>query len=164
MSEDIERDLCQKLVKALQTKNATLSLAESCTGGRISSQLTKISGVSSIFLGSVVSYSNASKQKILNVSENSLVSHGAVSEVVAREMCEGLQLAFPSDYQASVTGVAGPTGGTTAKPVGMVCFGFKGPNFSAVTTQKFGEHLSREEIQKKASEFLLSELIKRVQG
>jgi PncC family amidohydrolase len=158
--KNIERELSQKLIEKLSAHSKTISLAESCTGGRISSELSKISGASRVFLGSVVSYSNDAKLNILKVKPESLASQGAVSERVAEEMCRGLELLFRSDYRVSVTGIAGPTGGTSEKPVGMVCFCFLGPSFQQTLTKKFGDQLGREEIQKLSSEFVLKELLK----
>ncbi len=97
-----------------------LSLAESCTGGMIGSMITSVSGASSFFLGSAVTYSNESKERILGVSHDSLVKYGAVSEAVAKEMAEGSLKVYDSDIAASVTGIAGPNGGTPEKPVGTV--------------------------------------------
>ena len=97
-----------------------LSLAESCTGGMIGSMITSVSGASSFFLGSAVTYSNKSKERILGVSHDSLVKYGAVSEAVAKEMAEGSLKVYGSDIAASVTGIAGPNGGTPEKPVGTV--------------------------------------------
>ena len=97
-----------------------LSLAESCTGGMIGSMITSVSGASSFFLGTAVTYSNESKERILGVSHDSLVKYGAVSEVVAKEMAEGSLKVYDSDIAASVTGIAGPNGGTPEKPVGTV--------------------------------------------
>lgn len=108
------------VVKQLIAKKKTLALAESCTGGLIANRITNVSGASEIFLGGVVSYSNAAKQKFLGVRPESLAAHGAVSEAVAREMALGAREKFGSDFALAVTGIAGPTGGTAEKPVGTV--------------------------------------------
>lgn len=100
--------------------NLTLACAESCTGGALASRLTKIPGVSKIFLGSVVAYSNEAKHSILGVTENALNSHGAVSPEVAREMVIGALRLYNSDYALAVTGILGPSGGTPQKPVGTI--------------------------------------------
>ena len=86
----------------------------------IGSMITSVSGASSFFLGSAVTYSNESKERILGVSHDSLVKYGAVSEAVAKEMAEGSLKVYDSDIAASVTGIAGPNGGTPEKPVGTV--------------------------------------------
>ena len=108
------------LVRELTERHQTLALAESCTGGAISHRITNVSGASVPFLGGFVTYSNEAKQKFLGVQAETLAQHGAVSEPTAREMAEGARRAMGADYAIAVTGVAGPTGGTDAKPVGTV--------------------------------------------
>ncbi len=98
----------------------TLSLAESCTGGLIAHRITNISGSSNYFLGGVVAYSNEAKEKILGLPHETLLRYGAVSEESARAMAEGARRLFVSDLALAVTGIAGPTGGTPEKPVGLV--------------------------------------------
>lgn len=107
----------------LKALNATVATAESCTGGLIASRLTDISGSSAYVEGSVVSYSNAVKERLLNVSPQTLIDHGAVSETTAREMALGARALFGVDYAVSVTGIAGPGGGSTQKPVGLTYIG-----------------------------------------
>jgi nicotinamide-nucleotide amidase len=97
-----------------------LALAESCTGGLIANRITNVPGASKIFLGGIVSYSNAAKQKFLGVRSGTLSRHGAVSEAVVREMAEGARKRFGAEFAVAVTGIAGPSGGTKAKPVGTV--------------------------------------------
>ncbi|MFH0922024.1 MAG: CinA family nicotinamide mononucleotide deamidase-related protein [Fibrobacterota bacterium] len=109
--------------------NRTLALAESCTGGRVASRLTAVPESSRYFLGGVVAYSNALKMKFLGVKAATLKKHGAVSAECAREMAEGARQRMGADVAASVTGIAGPDGGTDAKPVGtvfMACASRKG--------------------------------------
>lgn len=110
----------QVVVKRLIQKQRTLALAESCTGGAIAQRITDVPGASEVFLGGVVSYSNAAKQQFLGVLPESLATHGAVSEVVAREMAAGAREKFGADLALSVTGIAGPGGGSADKPVGTV--------------------------------------------
>jgi nicotinamide-nucleotide amidase len=93
-------------------------VAESCTGGYIAHRLTNVPGASKVFLGGVISYSNAVKQRQLGVSAESLRRHGAVSKAVAQEMAEGTRRRLHADYALAVTGIAGPGGGTAKKPVG----------------------------------------------
>ena len=112
----------------LNKRGWSLSTCESCTGGWIGKVLTDMAGSSSWYSGGLVTYSNVLKQKLANVSEESLARYGAVSEVVAAEMAKGCQLACATDVALSVTGVAGPGGGSDDKPVGMVCFGWSGIN------------------------------------
>jgi len=118
-------ELAARLASSLQQQNLTLAVAESCTGGWLAKVLTDLSGSSAWFLGGVVSYSNAAKRNVLAVENVCLDEFGAVSEPVARQMASGVSKVFSSSLAVSVTGVAGPTGGTLEKPVGMVCFGVK---------------------------------------
>jgi nicotinamide-nucleotide amidase len=116
-------------VHNLMLKNSlTLALAESCTGGLIGSLLTATSGSSAYFLGSAVTYSNKAKKNILQVSPLSLDRYGAVSAEVAKEMAYGARMAYQADLAVSVTGIAGPSGGTSEKPVGLFFVGFSAPD------------------------------------
>jgi nicotinamide-nucleotide amidase len=110
--------------KLLIQKRKTISFAESCTGGKIASAITDIAGSSLYFKSSVVTYSNESKLKILGVKEETLKKFGAVSEETAKEMARGILNLSGSDYAFSVTGIAGPGGGSKDKPVGLVYVGF----------------------------------------
>ena len=105
-------------------KNITIGFAESCTGGLTSSRLTDLPGSSQIFKGSVVAYANELKINLLGVKENTLNKFGAVSTECALEMAVGAQKNLGVDLAISFTGIAGPTGGTTEKPVGAVCIGW----------------------------------------
>ena len=115
--------LAESLGRILKEKGRTLSLAESCTGGLVSSLLTDVPGSSAYFLGTVVPYADRSKETLLGVREETLRRHGAVSEETVREMARGARERFGSDLAASITGIAGPDGGTPEKPVGTVFFG-----------------------------------------
>ncbi len=108
------------IVNLLTDQRKTLALAESCTGGMIANRITDVPGASAVLIAGLVTYSNQSKQALLGVRSESLDAHGAVSEVVAREMAEGAIARLDTDYAISVTGIAGPSGGTDAKPVGTV--------------------------------------------
>jgi PncC family amidohydrolase len=101
----------------------TISTAESCTGGLLSHTLTGISGSSAYFIGGVVAYSNQIKEQVLGVGTQTLIDHGAVSEQTACEMADGIRNQFSTDIGLSTTGIAGPTGGTADKPVGLVWIG-----------------------------------------
>lgn len=126
----------------LNERRQTLALAESCTGGFTANQITNVPGASEIFLGGIVAYSNAVKQKFLGVRAETLKRHGAVSEAVAREMAEGAQKKFGADFAIAVTGIAGPGGGTKSKPVGTVFIALAG-EFETVVERKLN-FLERE--------------------
>jgi PncC family amidohydrolase len=121
---------------ALLARGWTIGAAESCTGGLLLSRLTDIPGSSRYVLGGVVSYSNMVKQAQLGVSAESLAQHGAVSEVVAREMALGLKRLLKVDIAVSITGIAGPDGGTLEKPVGLTYIGLAGAD-GAVQVRRF---------------------------
>lgn len=106
--------------KELRVAGLTISCAESCTGGLLTSMLTDVSGSSSYVMGSVVSYSNDVKARVLHVSEETLTVYGAVSEETAREMAQGVRKLIHADIGVGITGIAGPDGGSTEKPVGLV--------------------------------------------
>jgi len=108
------------VVRLLTDRRKTLALAESCTGGGIANRVTNVPGASAVFLCGFVTYSNSAKQEFLGVRAETLAAHGAVSEAVAREMAEGARRRTGADYALAVTGIAGPGGGTSDKPVGTV--------------------------------------------
>lgn len=145
----------------LKAKNATISTAESCTGGRLAALLNEHSGSSAFYYGSIVAYDNSVKQRILGVSKASLEQFGAVSEQVVRQMAEGARRVCGTDYAIATSGIAGPTGGTIEKPVGTVWIAWATP------TQTFAEcyHLGalREQITKRACTKALTKMIKYLQ-
>lgn len=114
------RTLSEIVLQLCQQKNLKITTAESCTGGLIASQLTKVSGASASFEAGFVTYSNEIKSKLLNVNENTLEKYGAVSEETVREMAEGALTSANADLVIAVTGIAGPNGGSKKKPVGSV--------------------------------------------
>ena len=116
-------DVVDALVASLMRTGTSLAVAESCTGGMIASALTEIPGVSRVFLGGVVSYANSAKVNLLGVPARLIEEHGAVSAEVAEAMARGARERFLADLGLSVTGVAGPSGGTPEKPVGLVYLG-----------------------------------------
>ncbi len=115
--------LSQQVGEALIAKQLTVSTAESCTGGLILSTLTDVAGSSAYVMGGIVTYSNEAKIQMVNVQASTLTKHGAVSEPTAREMVVGVRKIFDTDYALSVTGIAGPGGGTEDKPVGLTFVG-----------------------------------------
>jgi nicotinamide-nucleotide amidase len=111
----------EKLVSEnLRNKNQTLALAESCTGGYLASLFTALPGASDIFKGSITCYSNDAKQKLLHVDEKIIETHGAVSKECVEKLAENVRELFNADYSIAISGIAGPTGGTNEKPVGLV--------------------------------------------
>jgi PncC family amidohydrolase len=104
----------------LRSKNLTISVAESCTGGKVGDLLTDVSGSSDYFMGGVISYSNRAKAELLGVREKTLATKGAVSDEVARQMASGVRESLHAKIGVGITGIAGPLGGTPKKPVGLV--------------------------------------------
>jgi len=137
--------------------HATISVAESCTGGNVAHRITSVPGSSTYFLGGVVSYANSAKTTLLGVSTELLDRYGAVSAECAAAMASGARSAFRSDIAVSTTGIAGPEGGASTKPVGLVYFGL------ATDTETQTEHRqfsgSRAEIIEAASAFALDLLV-----
>jgi len=127
----------RELSELLVANDLTISVAESCTGGSLSHAITSIPGASVYYDCGYITYSNKAKVEMLGVDIKTLKTYGAVSEEVALEMVIGLATKSQSDVAVSVTGVAGPTGGTTKKPVGMVCFGFFYDGTTSTTTKLF---------------------------
>ncbi|HET7030135.1 MAG TPA: CinA family protein [Candidatus Limnocylindrales bacterium] len=117
------RVLAERLQAACIARRLTMSLAESCTGGLVAAAITDVAGSSSYFQGGVVSYADEAKRDVLGVDEALLQAHGAVSAQVARAMALGARDRFGTDLAASVTGIAGPDGGSPAKPVGLTYVG-----------------------------------------
>lgn len=124
---DLIEGLVHRVIQTLLKSKQTMSFAESCTGGLLSARITESPGVSAVYKGSVVSYSNEAKVEILGIGLQSLQSQGAVSQIVAQEMAQGVRHRFHTDWGVSITGIAGPTGGSTEKPVGTVWIAVSGP-------------------------------------
>jgi nicotinamide-nucleotide amidase len=144
----------------LKSNNLYLSLAESCTGGLISSLVTSIPGSSAYYKGGLVTYSNDLKTSELNVSPYTLIMNGAVSQAVVEQMADGARVRFKSDYSVAVSGIAGPTGGTDEKPVGTVWIAVASKKRIISQLYKFGDDRGRN-MQKAAiaALFMLSKEI-----
>jgi PncC family amidohydrolase len=119
--------LAERLQGICLGRGLTVALAESCTGGQVAATITEVPGSSGYFLGGVVSYANAAKATLLDVPEAALAAHGAVSAQVAKAMAEGARSRFGAALAASITGIAGPDGGSAEKPVGLTYVGLAGP-------------------------------------
>ena len=140
--------------KLLIEKNLTIACAESCTGGLLTSKLTDVAGSSAYVEGAVVSYTNEIKMNVLHVKAETLENFGAVSEQTAREMAANVRQILNTDIGVSVTGIAGPGGGTPEKPVGTVYIGISGANGDNI--QKFNFGGTRTEIKEKSADAALA--------
>ncbi|WP_300003891.1 nicotinamide-nucleotide amidase [uncultured Cedecea sp.] len=157
MTENTLFELSKQIGQALELCGATLTTAESCTGGWIAKVITDVPGSSAWFDRGFVTYSNLAKQQLISVTPETLKAYGAVSEPVVREMALGALQAAKADYAVSVSGIAGPDGGSEEKPVGTVWFGFvdkQGQTFT-VTTRFTGD---RDAVRHQATEFALQTL------
>ena len=141
--------LAQKVVKLLSKKRLKISFAESCTGGLLSSSITSISGSSKVFTLGLVTYSNIAKIKILQVQKKTIIKYGAVSYETCLAMVKNLNKISKTNISVSITGVAGPNGGTKQKPVGLVYIGIKKGNKTLVKKYLF-KNKKRIFIQKTA--------------
>lgn len=148
----------QKVYEKLKEKNMKIATAESCTGGLVAGRLINVSGASEILDYSVVTYANEFKVSELGVKEKSIEKYGVVSEAVAGEMALGVSKKAGSNVGISTSGIAGPTGGTETKPVGMVCFGIsingKVHSFTHIFKPK-----GRAYVRRKSVEFVLKTLL-----
>lgn len=124
--------LAQDVGDLLRAKNLSIVTAESCTGGMIGHLLTEVPGSSAYFWGGIIAYSNEVKHRVLQVQHITLTNFGAVSEQVAREMARGARRMLEADIALSVTGIAGPDGGTDEKPVGLTYIGLATPDIAVV--------------------------------
>ena len=115
----------------------TLAVAESCTGGLLAQRITDVPGASAYFRGGIVAYSNEAKEALLGVPRDVLAAHGAVSAQCAQAMAEGARTRFGSDFALATTGVAGPSGGTATKPVGLVYVALASPTGTWVAEHRF---------------------------
>ena len=141
------RNITQKLIKKLIRKGLKISFAESCTGGLLSSTITSINGSSRVFEMGFITYSNESKTKLLGVSKKTISQFGAVSSETCLSMVNNLSKISKSDINISITGIAGPKGGTKLKPVGLVYIGIK-KGKKVIIKKNFFKKANRLSIQK----------------
>ncbi|WP_259730697.1 MULTISPECIES: competence/damage-inducible protein A [Synechococcales] len=142
-----EESLASVVLALLRARGETLAVAESCTGGGIGAALAAVPGASDVFLGGVIAYANTIKQHLLGVTATALERHGAVSDPVALAMAEGVRRSTGATWAVSVTGIAGPGGGSAEKPVGLVHIGLAGPQGSRSEAVRFGSSRGRAWIQ-----------------
>lgn len=135
--------LVKKIFHTLARKQQTLAVAESCTGGGLAHEITKYPGISSIFTGGIVCYANIVKEELLAVPASVLNQHGAVSEEIARLMAENVRHLLHATWSIAITGIAGPSGGTLAKPVGLVYVAIAGPREKTIVQECLFSNSSR---------------------
>ena len=147
----------KSLLAAARARGWRIATAESCTGGLVAAALTEIAGSSDVFTCGLVTYSNAAKMALLGVAEATLAAHGAVSAQTAREMALGALKATGADIAVSITGIAGPGGGSEAKPVGLVHFACAYPGGISLVERRFGD-LGRSAVRRASVEQALGML------
>jgi nicotinamide-nucleotide amidase len=160
LSGQAVKSLEEQVGMRLRELGRTLAVAESCTGGLICHRITNISGSSDYFLGGAVTYSNEAKVGVLKVPEAILKEKGAVSAETARAMAAGVREIFGADYGLAVTGIAGPTGGSVEKPVGLVFMGLAGPG--KVEARRHLFHGDREGIKAQSTQTALEWLAQEI--
>ncbi len=148
----------EQLVNLLIEKNYHITFAESATGGLLAARLVNVANASKVLTESFVTYADEAKMKYLDVKKETIDKYNVVSEEVAKEMALGAAKQANSNIAATVTGVAGPTGGTENIPVGMICFGFYINGKVITKTQKFG-NLGRNIVRQKASDYVYDTLL-----
>lgn len=147
---------------ALRARGLRLAAAESCTGGLVGHRVTNVPGSSTYYVGSVTAYAYEAKVRLLGVRWDTLEAYGAVSEEVAEEMATGVRKALGADVGLSISGIAGPGGGTEEKPVGMVCFALSHPEGVWTSTQYFdGNRLA---VKEQSADFILRSLLAYLEG
>jgi nicotinamide-nucleotide amidase len=157
---DRNRDRAAALIRAFTVRGWKIATAESCTGGLVAALLTEIAGSSAVVERGFVTYSNEAKAELLGVPPDSITAHGAVSEPVARAMADGALSHSPADVAVAITGIAGPGGGTAAKPVGLVHFGLAVQGRPTVHLERRYGDLGRAQVRGRAVEDALSLLEK----
>ena len=152
-----------RVLRALEVRGATLATAESCTGGLVAKRLTDVAGSSAVVQGGVVAYANRVKTAALGVPEQLLAEQGAVSEAVARAMADGARVRLGATWAVSTTGIAGPSGGSADKPVGLVWFGVAGPGGTAAHKKRLPD-FGRDRIREMAAAWALRFLLEAVEA
>jgi len=155
MTDSELMQLSERVGQALKARGATMTTAESCTGGWIAKVITDVAGSSAWFERGFVTYSNEAKSQMIGVREVTLLQHGAVSEPVVVEMAIGALRAARADYAVSVSGIAGPDGGSAEKPVGTVWFGVASANGQGVTQCECFTG-DRESVRRQATAYALN--------
>lgn len=148
-----KKKLEETVIKLLKKNDLSLVTAESCTGGMLTCRLVSISGVSEVLKAGLITYSNKSKRKYLDVKKDTLKKHGAVSKQTAKEMARGAAIGNDADIAVAITGIAGPDGGTDEKPVGLVYIGCYAKDH--VTVKEYTFKGDRMDIQEAAVEAAL---------
>ena len=159
-AEGDDNSMARVVVDTLKKKGLTVATAESCTGGLIGKMITEVSGASEVYGFGFITYANEAKMQLLGVKKETLDTFGAVSEETAREMAEGARRASGSDIAVSVTGIAGPGGGTEEKPVGLVYIGVNDKLGTEVF--RFVQHGDRERVRNKSALCALDIILKRI--
>ncbi|MDE6047932.1 MAG: CinA family protein [Anaeroplasmataceae bacterium] len=148
----------KELVQVLIDKNFKMSCAESCTGGLLASSIVEVPAASQVFDMSFVTYANEAKVQLIDVKEKTIETYGVVSEEVAREMAIGCAKKASANVGVGISGIAGPTGATPTKPIGMVCFGFYINGTVYTYTEQFG-NIGRTEVREASVTFVIDTLL-----
>ncbi len=148
----------KELVQVLIDKNFKMSCAESCTGGLLASSIVEVPAASQVFDMSFVTYANEAKVQLIDVKEKTIETYGVVSEEVAREMAIGCAKKASANVGVGISGIAGPTGATPTKPIGMVCFGFYINGTVYTFTKQFG-NIGRTEVRVASVTFVIDTLL-----
>lgn len=157
MTDSELMQLSEQVGQALNARGATVTTAESCTGGWVAKAITDIAGSSAWFERGFVTYSNEAKSQMIGVKAETLAAHGAVSEPVVVEMAIGALKAARADYAISISGIAGPDGGSESKPVGTVWFGFASVSGQGITRRECFDG-DREAVRRQATVYALQTL------
>lgn len=155
MAAKSARDPARDIVRELAARKLTLATAESCTAGLLSGAITDVPGSSEVFYGGFVTYSNAAKSRMIGVPARMIEDHGAVSAQVARAMADGARSTARTDLAVGITGIAGPSGGSERKPVGLVFIAVATKDHTRVLENRFGD-IGRDAIRQASVEAALA--------